>query len=47
MGIPHVKRVYNWLQLVLVIDLHSAVDIELALNEVLVEDLGDILPLRG
>ena len=47
MGIPHVKRVYNWLQLVLVVDLHGAVDIELALNKVLIEHQGDVLPLRG
>jgi hypothetical protein len=46
-GIPHVKRVYNRLKLVLVVDLHGTVDIKLALNEVLIEDLGNILPLRG
>jgi hypothetical protein len=38
-GIPHVKRVYNRLKLVLVVDLHGTVDIKLALNEVLIEDL--------
>jgi hypothetical protein len=47
MGIPHVKRVYNRLKLILVVDLHGAVDIKLALNEVLIEDLGNIFPLRG
>ena len=45
-GFFHVKRVSNRLQLILVVDLHGAVDIELALNEVLVKERGDILPLR-
>jgi hypothetical protein len=44
-GIPHVKRVYNRLQLVLVVDLHSAVDIKLALDEVLIEDLRRHSPI--
>ena len=26
-GIPHIKRVYNWLHLVYVVDLHCAMDI--------------------
>ena len=44
-GVSHVKRVNNRLQLILVVDLHCTVDIELALNEVLVKEGGDILPL--
>jgi hypothetical protein len=46
-GIPHVKRVNNRLQLVLVVDLHGTVDIKISPNEVLIEERGDILPLRG
>ena len=45
-GIPHVKRVDNRLKLVLVVNLHSNVYIKLAFIKVLVEDEGDILPLR-
>ena len=47
MGVSHVKRVDNRLQLILVVDLHCAVYIELALNKVLVKERGEILPLRG
>ena len=47
MGIPHVKRVENRLQLLLVVYLHSTVGTEVAPNEVLVKEGGDILPLAG
>jgi hypothetical protein len=45
MGIPCIKRVDNRFQLVLIVDLHGAVDIKFALNEVLIEHQGDVLPL--
>jgi hypothetical protein len=45
-SISHVKRVYNRLTRVLVVNLHGTVDIKLAFNEVLIEEGGDILPLR-
>ena len=46
-GIPHVKRVYNRKLLVLIVDFHSTVEIKVALDEVLIKERGDILPLLG
>jgi hypothetical protein len=45
-GILHIKRVYDRYQLVLVVDLHGCVDINIALAEVLIEEVGSNRPLR-
>jgi hypothetical protein len=42
--IPHVEGLENRFQLVLVIDFHGTVDVNIASQELKVENIGNILP---
>ena len=45
MCIPHVEGLENRFQLILVIDFHGTVDVDIAFQEIEVENLGSNLPV--